>query len=260
MLISLMLASSSAGIFHKGFRHYFTVAQLVTLHIPHCRLQPFIVLQKVTLLSPSVEMLHRQNWTVTFLAQSPDSLLGVSAGLIAGGLWWVDWEWLEIHGRGWLVASWSLTHAWYRNLILRQPWPSNELFHTGFGLVTVFKFIQVPDLKSGISHTHKAVIHYYGVLVECWLAGENQSYVKKELPQCYIVHHKSHMSALGLDLGLCFPNVVMSELWPYLFLFVFIYRHTLIFWDLHCRYVQIFCTVNHIWESEWSQAWASCEK
>jgi hypothetical protein len=40
----------------------------------------------------SVEMLHEQNRAAMLLAQSPASLLGVSAGLIARGLWWVDQE------------------------------------------------------------------------------------------------------------------------------------------------------------------------
>jgi hypothetical protein len=62
----------------------------------------------------SAETLHRQNWAATFLVQSLALLLGVSASLIAWGLWWVDWEQLKICRRwllGHFATSWSLVQG-----------------------------------------------------------------------------------------------------------------------------------------------------
>jgi hypothetical protein len=75
-------------------------------------------------------MLCRQNWMATFLAQSPASLLGVSAGITARGLWWPDREWLEIYGGWWLgylVVSWSLAQGVLPHDLETSQWDSPGL-------------------------------------------------------------------------------------------------------------------------------------
>jgi hypothetical protein len=49
----------------------------------------------------------------------------VSAGLNSGGLWWADWEWLEIcggEGLGHLASSWSLAQGVLRHDLETSQW------------------------------------------------------------------------------------------------------------------------------------------